>query len=312
MKAYRDTNNILKNDLLKDLNIDCFEKSEIDSIEMFITSKEKGKKFKQDQFGSRIMSRDYLLFSILDYFFFKSRFMEFVKTNTFIVKIAGVEDYEEFKVTMNDPVYLIANNGNIEYIPMIKRCIVDYLNREHGLSINQSVDYVLSTEKSNTEEVILMIPQRFKFKISDVSFLNSGKPTNRYLKYLNFDEILMCPAEFIENNDTNRKQILQMIKKHGIGLNIFIKGLKYTSHEVEKYIIPSIKKTTNSLSTLYSKEKVFVRFLETQSHLSDDVLIDFISHLNHNKIFMKKIKNSKRIKTVYKNRPTMLLFMMVV
>jgi hypothetical protein len=312
MKTYKDIDNKLKEELLKNVNIDCFEKHEIDLIEVFTTSVERNKKFKQDQFGDRIMKRDYLLFSILEYFFFKSRFIEFVKTDTFIIKIAGLKEYEEFKIVMNEPVYLISNNGNIEYISSVKRCIVDYLNKEHNLSINQGLDYVLSTDKLSTEEAIIMIPKNFKFKISDVSFLNSGRPTNRYLKYLNFDEILMCPAEFIENNDVNKKQILQMIKKHGIGLNIFVKGLKYNNYEVEKYIIPSIKKTTNSLSTIYSKEKIFVRFIETQSHLDDDILINFISQLNYNKIFMKKIKNSKRIKTIYSNRPTMLLFMMII
>jgi hypothetical protein len=305
---YNDINNELKDLILDDNQLTVLNEEEYKLYKNFIETNKNGK-VNGDIFGKRIMNKEYFLYNLFSPFFYNERFITFLKIKEFKMMISFGDDYEETKVVINDYIYIV--NFEQNWYPIFKS-ISKFLNKHYEFKLKPEIHrskVFIKRDFETSEEEILLVSNKFNFKVPDVSIFKS-RNFGKWKKYVSFDETILCPARYTENNDQNRLYILRSLKEHGLGMDAFVPGMKFTETEVKRYIIPSFSKNKN-IFMFGDKESFFLKFIETQNHLSDDTIIDIINQLTQNNSFVKKLKNSKRIANKYSNRPSITLFIHV-
>jgi hypothetical protein len=305
---YNDINNELRDLILDDNQLIVLNEEEYSLYKNFIETNKNGK-VSGDIFGERIKNKEYFLYNLFSPFFYKERFITFLKLKEFKMMIAFGEDYEETKIVLNDYVYIM--NFEQNWYPVFKS-ISKFLNKHYEFNlkpeIHRSKVFIKRSFETSEEEIVL-VSNNFNFKIPDISIFKS-RHFGKWKKYVSFDEKILCPAKYIENNDYNKSYILKSLKEHGLGMDAFVPGMKFTESEVKKYILPGFLKTKNNF-IFGDKESFFLKFIETQNHLNDDTVIDIINQLNHNNSFIKRLKSSKKIANRYSHRPSIILFIHV-
>jgi hypothetical protein len=305
---YEDIDDELKNLLLNNENITAITDEEYEKFKEFVESDVKNKKFNINVFGERLAKKEETLNHLLENFFFNESFVYFSKVKDFIFRIAlsnGYNDYEEIKISLDSYVNFLSFQDNWY---SVAKNIVEFLNKHYGYKINLKTQMnSIMIEYLNETSLIrhIFIPKKFKFKIDDLNSVITIKKT-KWLSYMSFNDLVIAPAKFIENNDVNKKFILKLIKTNGVGLNALIPGIKFTELEVKKYIVPTLNK--NKTRILEDIEEFFVKFIETQNHLEDETIMSILTQLNQNKIFIKMLKKNKTIRKAYAHRPTIALF----
>lgn len=312
MRNYEDPSNILREMLLSSEAILSLTEDEFEKYSNFINERKRNKIFTTDMFGERLSLRTNTLYNLISPFFFKERFINYTKANKLLVRIAGKNSYEDISITFKEPLYIF-NFMNMSG-PHVLTAVLKYLKisyKEFAKINLLSEIYQISDECPENTRDSIFVRSTFGFKIKDISFMVRTNKRSRYSKYIHFDEILSCPSRFIENNDTNKKNILSVVKRHGLGVSAFVKGMKFTEQEIKKVMIPAISKTRNTFLYSTNKETVFVKLIETQSHMSDELVMEIIGKLSNNQYFMKKLKKSKKVAKAYLNRPIITLFMVI-
>jgi hypothetical protein len=305
---YNDIDNELKNLILDDDQLIVLTEKEYNVYKGFIKTNNNGR-IDGNIFGERIKDKDYFLHNLFSPFFYDERFITFLKIKDFKMRIAFGDEYEETTIVLDDYIYIVDFEQN--WYPLFKS-ITKLLNKHYEFNLKPEIQrnkVFIKADFESSEEEILLIPNKFNFKVPDVSIFKS-RSFGKWKRYVSFDEKILCPAKYIENNDHNRLYILKSLKEYGLGMDAFVPGMKFNEQEVKKYIMPGFLKTKNNFM-FGDKESFFLKFIETQNHLSDDTIIDIINQLSHNNSFVKKLKNSKKIANKYKDRSAIILFIHV-
>jgi hypothetical protein len=306
--TYKDVNNELKNMLLNNEGMTAITDEEYEKIKDFIESDVKNKKFNVDVFGERLAEKEETLNHLLNNFFFNESFIYFSRVKDFIFRVSldnGYNDYEEIMISLDSHVNFLSFQDNWY---ALAKDIIKFLNKHYGYKMNLKAhrnNIMIEYWKQTSLIAYMFIPKRFNFKISDLNSLITIRKS-KWLSYMSFNDLLVAPAKFIENNERNKKFILKLMKSNGVGLNAIVPGIKFTESEVKKYIIPALNILNSRI--IEDLEDFFIKFIETQNHLKDETIMKILTHLNQNKLFIKMIKKNKKIRKIYANRPTIELF----
>lgn len=309
-EIYRDTDNKLRDMLLEEDYLVVITKEEFELYKSFIESDGKEIMFDPNCFGDRIRNKEHMIHSMLSPFFYDERFTIFERVKDISLKISfDGNSYETTTISLNEHLYISDFDSNWNSIFSL---IVKYLNNNHGFKINakrmQNKASVLKDPSTSSQEEIF-IPKSFVFKVEDISIL-TYQYHGKWRSYMSFDDLLMCPAKFIANNEKNKKILLSIMKHNGLGMDFFVSGMVYSENEIRKYVLPNIIKSKQRL--LFSEDIQFImKLLLTQSHMSDELIFDIIEAKASDSKFITALKNNKMILNRYKNRPSVLLFITV-
>jgi hypothetical protein len=309
MTKYKDEDKeLLKTILAEDKGIVLSEK-EFLNYKNFIEDKNGRKYFTPEVISERLAKRNNILIGLLEPFFFSKQLISFTKVRKFMLSIVQSDVLETFEIELTENIYIETRQDGS--FPEMLTTIVRFLKNKINFHIKNKNMKLYKSSNLNTfgktYNINLLIKSNFAFKIRDISFLLERGRDGFMSKYMGLDEVVFAPSKFIEYNELNKAKMLKLAKKHGVGKVLFGKGFNYTENEMRKLIIPALSKTKNSFLFM-NRDRVFMKLVLTQHHIPEEMTIDIINKLKTTSEFVSRLKRSKMIKRIYKDKPAVLLF----
>jgi hypothetical protein len=308
MIKYKDDSGELLKIMMEEDAVLILNKEEFVNYKNFIESKISRKYFSPSNISTRISEKNNIIINLLEPMFFDRRIINFTKLKKFMLSIVEKDNLTTMEVELSEDVYMETRPDGA-FSELIRTFIKFFKEKQIFEVKDKSIKIWKNSSLvvlGKTMNIPVIVPFDISFKIKDIQFL--FRKRDRFMsKYMGLDEIVFAPSRFIDPNDHNKKLMLSMVKKNGLGMCLFAKGFEYTEKEVRDFMVPAVTKTRNSF-LFYNKDKIFFKLILTQSKLSDDIIIDIINRLKTNKEFVEKIKSSKKIRKIYKDRAAILLF----